>query len=128
MKNVRPFLMFQGDAEEALRFYTDLINEAEIVELTRYDEGETSGKVKQALFKIKDQEVMCIDSPIPHHFDFTPSFSFFINCDAEDELDHLHQQLSAAGQVLMPPDNYGFSTKFTWISDRFGISWQLNLE
>ncbi len=30
--------------------------------------------------------------------------------------------------VLMPPANYGFSQKFTWVADRFGVSWQLNLE
>jgi predicted 3-demethylubiquinone-9 3-methyltransferase (glyoxalase superfamily) len=29
--------------------------------------------------------------------------------------------------VLMPPNNYGFSKKFGWLNDRFGVSWQLNL-
>lgn len=28
---------------------------------------------------------------------------------------------------LMPPDDYGFSRKFAWLNDRFGLSWQLNL-
>ncbi|WP_240618312.1 VOC family protein [Halomonas heilongjiangensis] len=30
-------------------------------------------------------------------------------------------------KVLVPPDDYGFSTRFTWLNDRFGVSWQLNL-
>ena len=37
-------------------------------------------------------------------------------------------QLSAGGAVLMPLDNYGFSTKFAWVNDRLGVSWQLNLQ
>ena len=36
-------------------------------------------------------------------------------------------QLSAGGAVLMPPGNYGFSSKFAWVNDRFGVSWQLDL-
>ena len=28
---------------------------------------------------------------------------------------------------MMPPDNYGFSRKFAFIQDRYGVSWQLNL-
>jgi len=31
------------------------------------------------------------------------------------------------GKVLMPIDDYGFSKKFGWVNDRFGVSWQLNL-
>ena len=32
------------------------------------------------------------------------------------------------GKVMMPPNNYGFSTKFAFVEDRFGVSWQLNLK
>jgi uncharacterized glyoxalase superfamily protein PhnB len=42
-------------------------------------------------------------------------------------MDRLFERLSEGGQVLMPPDAYGFSRRFTWVQDRFGVSWQLNL-
>ena len=40
----------------------------------------------------------------------------------------LAKELAQDGQVLMGLDNYGFSRLFTWVNDRFGVSWQLNLE
>jgi predicted 3-demethylubiquinone-9 3-methyltransferase (glyoxalase superfamily) len=71
---------------------------------------------------------MVHDSFIAHGFDFTPSWSFFLDCDGRDEFDRLFAILSEGGGVLMPPDDYGWSTRFAWVSDRFGIAWQLNLE
>lgn len=69
---------------------------------------------------------MCIDSYIKHEFSFTPSVSFFVNCNTEQEFDRLYEALADGGELLMPPDDYGFSKKFCWIRDRFGVSWQLN--
>jgi len=70
---------------------------------------------------------MCIDSNVEHQFSFTPSFSIYITCDTEEEIDHLYQKLIDGGGALMPIDDYGFSKKFGWLYDRFGVSWQLNL-
>jgi predicted 3-demethylubiquinone-9 3-methyltransferase (glyoxalase superfamily) len=70
---------------------------------------------------------MCIDSPVKHEFTFTPAMSLFVDCQSEDELKRLYSELAAAGSVLMPIENYGFSRRFAWVSDRFGVSWQLNL-
>jgi predicted 3-demethylubiquinone-9 3-methyltransferase (glyoxalase superfamily) len=64
---------------------------------------------------------------VHHPFTFTPAMSLFVDCESEAELDAAFGTLSAGGQVLMPPSNYGFSAKFAWVSDRFGVSWQLNL-
>ncbi|WP_219999912.1 VOC family protein [Halomonas sp. LBP4] len=58
---------------------------------------------------------------------FTPSMSLFVESESEAELDEAFAQLSSGGEVLMPPDDYGFSARFTWLNDRFGVSWQLNL-
>ena len=62
-----------------------------------------------------------------HDFTFTPSISMFVDCDNNIELEDVFNQLSSGGKVLMPLDNYGFSKKFGWVNDRFGVSWQLNL-
>jgi len=81
----------------------------------------------QATFTLKQQEFMCIDSHVKHQFSFTPSVSIFVTCDTEEELNDLYQSLNESGQTLMPLGDYGFSKKFGWLNDRFGVSWQLNL-
>jgi len=84
------------------------------------------GTVKQATFTLAGRDFMCIDSPAKHPFTFTPSMSLFVDCESEAELEAAFGRLSAGGSVLMPVGNYGFSTRFGWINDRFGVSWQLN--
>jgi predicted 3-demethylubiquinone-9 3-methyltransferase (glyoxalase superfamily) len=64
---------------------------------------------------------------VKHAFTFTPAFSFFVDCESEEELKRLYAALSADGATLMPLGNYGFSRQFAWVNDRFGVSWQLNL-
>jgi predicted 3-demethylubiquinone-9 3-methyltransferase (glyoxalase superfamily) len=71
--------------------------------------------------------VLCIDSPAVHNFSFTPSTSLFVECGSETEIDTLFARLRDGGGVLMPPDGYGFSRRFAWLNDRFGVSWQLIL-
>jgi len=130
MEKVTPFLMFQNaDAEEAMNYYTSLIEDSEIKSIVRYGANESGdeGTVMHAIFSLKGQEFMCIDSNVKHAFSFTPSFSIFITCDTEEELDTLFEKLSVDGQVLMPLGDYGFSKKFGWVNDRFGVSWQINL-
>jgi predicted 3-demethylubiquinone-9 3-methyltransferase (glyoxalase superfamily) len=121
--------MFQGDAEKAMNFYVSLFPEAKVLDIKRYGPGEAGaeGSIMQARFVLQDQVVMCIDSPIKHAFNFTPSFSFFVTCETEDEIQRFYEALSEGGGTLMPLDNYGFSRKFGWVNDRFGVSWQINL-
>ena len=126
---ITPFLLFEGKAEEAMNFYVSLFENSRVTSIKRYGPGEAGaeGSVMQAAFSIAGQAVMCIDSPMKHGFTFTPSMSLFVDCGSEDEIDTLFAKLSESGQVMMPPGNYGFSRKFAWVSDRFGVSWQLNL-
>jgi predicted 3-demethylubiquinone-9 3-methyltransferase (glyoxalase superfamily) len=124
-----PFLMFQGQAEEAMRFYVALFPGSEIRDLERWRAGEpgAEGGLKLARLTVAGQDVMCFDSPVKHAFSFTPSFSFFVECESETELDEAFARLSDGGAVLMPPGDHGFSRRFGWCNDRFGVSWQLNL-
>ena len=128
-ESVRPFLMFEGHAEEAMRFYISLIPDSEIVEIDRFgpDGPGAEGSVRRARFRLRDQVVLCIDSPVHHLFTFTPAFSFFVECESEAEIDRLHDAIGEGREAFMPLADYGFSRKFSWISDRFGVAWQLNL-
>lgn len=130
MGKATPFLMFQdGKAEEAMNFYTSIIEDAEITTINRYGANEPGdeGTVMQAVFSIKGQEFMCIDSNLKHEFSFTPSFSIFLTCDTEQEINGTYEKLLEGGNELMPLGDYGFSQRFGWLNDRFGVSWQLNL-
>jgi predicted 3-demethylubiquinone-9 3-methyltransferase (glyoxalase superfamily) len=126
---VRPFLMFQGgEGSAALDFYLSLFPDARVETMERYGAGEPGpeGTIKVARFTIGGQSVMCSDSFIKHGFTFTPSFSFFIDCDSEARVRELADRLKQGGGELMPVGNYGFSRLFAWVSDRFGVSWQIN--
>jgi predicted 3-demethylubiquinone-9 3-methyltransferase (glyoxalase superfamily) len=124
MSKVTRFLMFQGNAEEAMNYYTSLIEDSEITNITRYGANEAleEGSVMQATFSLKGQEFMCIGSNGKHGFTFTPSFSLFITCDTEEEINRLYKKLTEDGGVLMPLDDYSFSKKFGWGVDKFGVS------
>jgi predicted 3-demethylubiquinone-9 3-methyltransferase (glyoxalase superfamily) len=128
-KSVATFLMFTGRCEEAITFYTSLISNSKIEGITRWDAGGPGkeGTVMRAAFTLNGVEYLATDSPAVHAFDFTPSTSIFVECDSEAELDHVFAALSEGGKTLMPLGNYGFSKKFGWCNDRFGVSWQLNL-
>ena len=129
-QKITTFLMFQnGRAEEAIRFYTGLFDDAGIVSMTKYGpEGPgTEGSVQHAVFTLAGQQYMAIDSPIQHGFDFTPSISLWVDCESEEDIDRLYSALLDGGTALMPIGEYGFSQRFGWVNDRFGVSWQLNL-
>lgn len=131
MVTTRPFLMFQdGNAQAALALYLATFPDARIVRVEPYVQGELGpvGSIKVAIFTLCGREFMCSDSPIKHGFTFTPSSSIFVEFDSADELKRAYAILSEGGQVLMPLDSYGFSRQFGWINDRFGVSWQLNLQ
>lgn len=128
-QKITTFLMFEGNAEAAMTFYTSLFDDAKVISISRYGAGGPGkeGSVQQATFSLAGQPFMCIDSPMEHAFTFTPAMSLFVQCASEAELARLYAALAEGGTELMPLGNYGFSPKFGWVNDRFGVSWQLNL-
>ncbi len=133
MKSIAPFLMFtgaqHGKAEEAIGFYTDLLG-GSIVRIERYGAGDPAGPegtVKVAAFTLNGQDFMAIDSDRAHGFAFTPALSLFIECESLAELERAYHGLLDGGMALMPLDNYGFSQRFGWVQDKYGVSWQLTV-
>ena len=125
------FLTFQKeDAEQAMNFYIGLFDNSKVIDLKRWG-AEAPGKegtIMHATFSLNGQMFMCSDSPPVHNWDFTPAVSNYVECEDENELNRLFTKLSEKGEVMLPLDNYGFSQKFGWVVDQFGVSWQLNLQ
>ncbi len=112
--------MFEGCAAEAAQTYANVFEGGSAVELTEGD----------ALFwivRVGGLTLRAFDSPIGHDFSFTPSISLFATCDTEDEVRQVFAELSEGGEILMPLDRYPFSACYGWVSDRFGVSWQIGV-
>ena len=123
---MRPFITVEKCAREALDFYQGTFPSFSLESLQRHAEPHQD-LVMLAAFSIKGQAVMISDSFVEHEWSITPGISFFIDAESEDELNDLASALCVDGQVHMPAGNYGFSTLFAWVEDRFGVNWQLNL-
>lgn len=119
-QTITPFLMFvgeQGKAEEAVQFYTSLFKNSRIKHIERYgasDDG-PEGMVKRVLFQLAGQEFMAIDGGPEHSFTFNEATSLYVDCDGQEEVDHLWERLSAVPE----------SEQCGWLKDRYGLSWQI---
>ena len=133
MRALTPFLMFcrehHGHAEEAIEFYCSVFEDSRVISIDRYGPGDTepAGTVRVATFELGGHPVMAIDSAAPHEFTFTPAISMWVECESLDEIERLAAALVDGGAALMPLGDYGFSQRFGWIADRYGVTWQLNL-
>jgi len=129
-RELQPFLTFQGGAATAaLELYREVFDDFEIIEITHYgpDEAGAEGTIMAATFQLAGTEFRCADSPIDHAWGFTPAISLWIECEDDAELERLFARLADDGQVFMPLGDYGFSTRFGWVGDPHGVTWQLNL-
>lgn len=129
-RQISSFLTFQdNNAEEAMNFYICLFENSKIINIQRYGKKGPGkeGSVMIAEFELNGSQFRCSDSFIKHNWNFTPAISNFVECKNANELETLFSKLATDATIMMPLDNYGFSQKFGWVADKFGISWQLNL-
>lgn len=125
-----PFLTFQhGAATSALGLYREVFDDFDVVEIDHYgpDGPGAEGTVVAARFRIGGADLACADSPVTHEWGFTPAVSLWFDCDTAEELERIFSGLSDGGEVFMPLGDYGFSTRFGWVGDPYGVTWQLNL-
>jgi predicted 3-demethylubiquinone-9 3-methyltransferase (glyoxalase superfamily) len=120
-------LMFAGQAEEAIGFYTSPFDDSGVEFIQRYgpDYPGPEGQVVHARFRLNGRPMMAMDSHLEQAFTFTPAISFFVTCPDEAEVDRLFAALSEGGSVMMELGKYPFAARYAWVQDRFGVSWQL---
>ena len=99
MKKVTPFLMFEKNAEEAMKFYVSVFKNAKIT--------------SPGSFEIDGQEFLVYDGG--SYFKFSEGISLYINCETQKEVDEFWDKLSAGGEKSM----------CGWVKDKYGLSWQV---
>jgi predicted 3-demethylubiquinone-9 3-methyltransferase (glyoxalase superfamily) len=115
MQKITPFLWFDGNAEEAMKFYVSIFKNSKILSVARYGEAGPglAGSVMTGTFQLDGQELMALNGG--PHFKFTEAISLFVNCETQEEVDELWEKLSAGGQ----------KSRCGWLKDKFGLSWQI---
>ena len=122
MQKITPFLWFDGQAEDAVKFYTSIFKDSKIGRILRYDEeaakasqsGRPVGSVLTIEFEIEGQKFTALNGG--PQVKFNESISFVVNCETQDEVDYFWGKLIADG---------GEESACGWLKDKFGLSWQI---
>jgi predicted 3-demethylubiquinone-9 3-methyltransferase (glyoxalase superfamily) len=115
MQKITPFLWFDANAEEAVKFYTSIFKSSKIGEISRYGEAGPGpkGSVMVINFELDGQEFIALNGG--PEYKFTPAISLVVNCKNQEEVDEYWEKLSAGGQKV----------QCGWLQDKFGLSWQV---
>ncbi len=120
MQKITPFLWFDDNAEEAVKFYTSIFKNSKIGKIARYDEagekaaGRPAGSVMTVEFQLEGQDFIALNGG--PHFKFTEAISFVVSCKTQAEVDYYWNKLTADG---------GKEVQCGWLKDKYGLSWQV---
>lgn len=123
-------LWYDDQAEEAAKFYTSIFPNSGIGDITRYGAAgyEThkrpEGSVMTIEFNLSNLQFLGLNGgPV---FKSNPSISYFVVCETAEETDALWQKLAEGGMVMMALDKYDWSEKYGFLTDKYGLSWQIS--
>ena len=109
MKKITPFLWFDGQAEEAMRFYVSIFKNSRVIGVSPGPNGAASS----VSFELEGQEFVGFNAgPM---FKFNEAISFFVNCETQAEVDEFWAKLTDGGE----------ESQCGWLKDKFGLSWQI---
>lgn len=116
MPKITTFLAYDHQAEAAAQLYVSVFPNSRILNVTRYGEGGPgpAGTAMTVVFELDGQEYIALNGG--PHFKFTDGVSLSVECQTQAEIDTYWEKLTAGGQ----PGRCG------WLTDRFGLSWQIN--
>ena len=121
MNKITPCLWFDGEAEDAARFYTGIFRNSKITSITRYGEagrevhGQPAGKVLVVAFELDGQPYTALNGG--PQFKFNEAVSFQVPCRNQEEIDYYWDKLTAGGDAQ--------AQQCGWLKDRYGLSWQV---
>lgn len=126
---ITTFLMFNNQAEEAVKLYTSLFEDSEIITMDKYGENGPGdpGTVQHSIFTLNGQVFMAIDANSGTELPMNPAISLFVTVKDTIEMERLFNGLKDEGAILMPKTNMPPYREFAWVQDKFGVSFQLAL-
>lgn len=115
MQKISPFLWFDTRAEEAANFYISIFANSKILSVSRYGEAGPgqAGSVMTVSFALDGTEFTALNGG--PEYKFTEAISFYVDCQSQDEVDHLWSRLAEGGE----------EGPCGWLKDKFGVSWQI---
>ncbi len=116
MSKISPCLWFDGEAEQAAKFYVSLLPDSRIEHIQRNTVDSPAGKAGTVLvveFMLAGQRFMALNGGT--RFEYTHAISFKVDCADQAEVDRLWDALSDGGAV----------ERCGWLKDRYGVSWQI---
>lgn len=117
MKNtIYPCLWFDNQAHEAAEFYCSTFKNARLL----------SSNPIVSHFELNGTKFMGLNGG--SRYAINSSISYYVYCENEEEISRLYKKLSENGSILMPLDRYEWSEKYAWISDKYGVNWQLDID
>ena len=116
MQKIHPCLWFDGNAEEAMNFYLGIFPDAKMTDQLRWgDVGPgPKGSLLTCTFEVAGQTIMALNGG--PEYKFNPAISLVVNCANQAEVDRCWDALLQGG---------GKPMQCGWLTDRFGVSWQI---
>lgn len=116
-KHIYPCLWFDHNAKEAIEFYKTIFDDVRLLQDTSM----------VMTFEVNGTKFMALNGgPL---YKCTPAVSYFVYCDGNNEkIDAIYKALSEEGKVIFPLAQYDWSPRYAWVEDKFGVSWQLDVE
>ena len=121
IQQISPCLWFDGQAEEAARFYVSVFKKGKIAGITRFPgvgqevHGRPEGSVMTVEFTLNGLPFLALNGG--PNFKFNEAVSLMILCETQAEVDYYWDKLSAGGDPS--------AQACGWLKDRFGLSWQV---
>jgi predicted 3-demethylubiquinone-9 3-methyltransferase (glyoxalase superfamily) len=109
MNKITPFLWFDDQAEEAMRYYVSIFKNSKVLSVSPGPNGKAMG----VTFELDGQEFMGMNAG--PEFKFTEAISLFVSCTTQEEVDELWGKLSQGGE----------ESRCGWVKDKFGLWWQI---
>lgn len=129
---VIPYLMFDGNAEEALNFYKEIFDAKE-PEVMRYSDGQGfeipdnyADKIMHGELYFGDNILYLSDNFPDKKTVYGNGISFNIDPETEEDLNRLFAALSVGGEVVQPLKKEFWGSIFGSLNDKFGIHWSFN--